>query len=488
MEREDEESAGRPMSLNWREIDCILEELELSGSHIQKIVQPDFTSLVLSLYRPGDPFELFISLAPGATRLHRMSTKPLRAERLQRFAQFLRARCGGGRIEEAAQLGHERIVRLAVVTSGVTTLLWIRLWSGAANIVATDEEGTILDAFFRRPKRGETSGGHFDPAAGLKAGRDPKDDEKYQIRPLPGDGSFSARVEQHYLEHTIPDVRREQALKAIIQRETRVASSLETLERKMRDYENPDRFKQIGDVIMSNLHALHPGDSWLRADNFYENNEPTEIELDPMKSGAENAERYYQRFKKAKAGLVKLREEVDALREAQNELERRREQLESGQADTATAPAFLPHPRPAPSKSKEPRPGLQFSSGSYTILVGRSAKENDALLRKFVRGNDFWLHTRDYPGAYVFIKSIPAKSIPLEVLLDAGNLAVHYSKAKSGGQAELYYTMVKHLRRPREGKLGLVLPTHEKNLSVRLDSARIDHLFARREGGEGDTT
>ena len=69
----------------------------------------------------------------------------------------------------------------------------------------------------------------------------------------------------------------------------------------------------------------------------------------------------------------------------------------------------------------------------------------------------------------------------LEVLLDAGNLALHYSKARGGGQAELYYTHVKYLRRPKEGKKGLVLPTQEKNLSVRLDTKRLDRLFRERE-------
>jgi len=102
-------------------------------------------------------------------------------------------------------------------------------------------------------------------------------------------------------------------------------------------------------------------------------------------------------------------------------------------------------------------------------------------LRRHARGNDVWLHTRDYPGAYVFVKVIPGKSIPLDTLLDAGNLAVYYSKARSSGYAELYYTRVKYLRRPREGKKGLVLPTQERNLSVKLDPVRLDRLQLGRD-------
>jgi len=94
-----------------------------------------------------------------------------------------------------------------------------------------------------------------------------------------------------------------------------------------------------------------------------------------------------------------------------------------------------------------------------------------------VRGNDTWLHARDVPGAYVFIRSLPGKSVPLEALLDAANLALHYSKARGSGKGDVYYTQVKYLRRARGGAPGLVLPTQEKNLQVRLDPQRLARLL-----------
>ena len=125
----------------------------------------------------------------------------------------------------------------------------------------------------------------------------------------------------------------------------------------------------------------------------------------------------------------------------------------------------------------EERPGLEFTSGSWTVWVGRNARENDVLLRRWVRGNDLWLHTRDLPGGYVFVRALKGKTFPLEVLLDAGNLAVWYSRAKSEGRADLYYTAVKYLRRAKDGPLGLVLPTQEKNLTIVVDPLRIERLM-----------
>ena len=90
-----------------------------------------------------------------------------------------------------------------------------------------------------------------------------------------------------------------------------------------------------------------------------------------------------------------------------------------------------------------------------------------------------WLHVRDYHGGYVFIKNRPGKTVPLEILLYAGNLAVYYSKARKNGSADLYYTQVKHLRRAKNAPKGTVLPTNEKNLFIKLDEAKIRQILTK---------
>jgi predicted ribosome quality control (RQC) complex YloA/Tae2 family protein len=122
------------------------------------------------------------------------------------------------------------------------------------------------------------------------------------------------------------------------------------------------------------------------------------------------------------------------------------------------------------------RPGLSFRRKNWLIIVGRDASENDALLRRHVKGNDLWLHARDYPGSYVFIKQQAGKTVPLDILLDAGNLAVFYSKGRNSGEGDLFYTQVKYLRRAKDGPKGLVIPTQEKNLHVKVESARLKEL------------
>ena len=139
--------------------------------------------------------------------------------------------------------------------------------------------------------------------------------------------------------------------------------------------------------------------------------------------------------------------------------------------------------RSAARKSEEQIPGAVYDSGPFRVIVGRTSNDNDRLLRDFVTGNDYWFHTRDFPGAYVFVKptggkrfSKQGRTIPLEAMLDAANLAVFHSKGRGSGQADVYYTQVKYLRRVKGGKRGLVIPTHEKNLFIQLDPERIERL------------
>jgi len=130
----------------------------------------------------------------------------------------------------------------------------------------------------------------------------------------------------------------------------------------------------------------------------------------------------------------------------------------------------------AGKKNKEAKnfSGLKFNLDGFFVLVGRSATENDELLRHCVRGSDVWMHVRDYAGGYVFIKVPNKKTVPLNVLIAAGNLAVYYSKAKRGGQATVYYAMVKNLRRAKNAKKGTVLPEHEKTIVIKLDKAILE--------------
>ena len=479
------------MSLNWKEIDLVLSELDLPGHQIQRAVQSAYDVLSLQLYGKGGAKNLLIALSPGACRIHETFRPTPKSDRPLRFAEFCRSRLVNGWIEAAEQLGDNRIVRLCIRQGQNRYRLYARLWSNAANVVVADDHGLILDAMRRLPRRGEVSGGHYEPeaelsgAAAVPGKSGPREYEVREFSPadlagrvLAEDASFNAKVDAYYAEHggaLSLEALREQARRNFEGRMGKLKASLDRLREKAEDFSASDRLKEYGDIIMANLGSIKTGDAWLDADNFY-TGEKIRIKLDPRKSPAAQGEIYYGQYRKAKSGLAVLRVEIAAGERELRALEASLSRL-LGETNPLALHRLLRNRggRP-PSRADAARPGLAFRRGDWLIMVGRDAAENDELLRRHVKGNDLWLHARDYPGSYVFIKQRSGKTVPLDILLDAGSLAIFYSKGRNNGEGDLFYTPVKYLRRVKNGPKGLVTPTQEKNLHVKVEDSRLREL------------
>ncbi len=465
------------MALNWKEIDLVLSEMGLEGSLIRQIYGPDHRSLVFDLYnlKRGSrrALKLFISLANPHCRLHALTHRLENPKTPKRFTTFLRAHVRGGRIISAAQPMGQRIVRLEVTRGGRELTLWVRLWASAANLIVTDHDNTILDAFYRRPKRGETAGHKFKPDLAAPDARA----ETFTVRELAGTGRFNERLEAYYREMEAgEELQRltKAADKALRTRENSLLLKLEGLHAQKARREQAERWRQLGDLIKGSLYKIAPGDAWLEAQDYFNDGDVMKIELDTSITPAQNAESYYDRYKREKKRLARIEETRNALDAGLATIRRERQEM-AGSCNLELL-RNLVRKSGRPKKKGQRTAGLLFKSSQFQILVGRTSRGNDVLLRKHVNGNDYWFHCRDYPGAYVFVKSMHGKSIPLGTMIDAGNLAVFYSKGKQSEQGDIYYTQVKYLRRAKDGKAGLVIPTSEKNLFIKLDSDRLKRL------------
>ena len=481
------------MSVNWVEIDLVLGDLSLAGSFLQNVRQSDFHHFYFEFYSPGRPRQVLVCLAPQKTRLHEVVKRPPTLVRAPRFVEFVRARLLGAQVIEARQLGRERLVLWRLKSKEGTFDLWIRLWGGAANLLVTGEDHTIVEAAFRRPSSGEVSGGLFDPEAAFAASPPVEPKKAFALRDLPDpDGepgaSYSRKLEVFYAGAAVEDADklRDQALRLVDRRLASLALAREKSRARLAESARQEDWKTYADVLTSDAWRVPPatkvfeGVDWRDGTTF-------RLDLDPKLTAHENAQGLYKRYQKARDGAEGVRRELEGQDLEEAQWHRHAEHLAEAGVDELRA--FLDKHRTVrgtsgKAKDADARPGLSFVSGSFALWVGRNARENDALLRRYVRGNDLWLHTRDVPGGYVFVRAVKGKSIPLETLLDAGTLAVLYSKAKDEGRADLYYTQVKYLRRAQNGPLGTVLPTQEKNLSVTVDRARLERLHRDREESE----
>jgi len=492
------------MSLNYKEIDAVLDELDLDNSFIQNVIQPGYDSIAFYVYKTSytKAKTVYVCLAPGECRIHETKRAVTKHTTPLRFMEFLKSRVKGAKIQSCRQIGRERIIEMRLLQAQTPYRIFIRLWSAAANIVVTDENLHILDVFYRRPKRNEVSGGTFSLPCEKTAAKIPdgtadaqtadnrtftkRDFTSHEYAACFADKnrdasalSFNEQIDIWYAEYgktSSCTILAAQAEKLCRRRCDRIENALLKLEEKRSSFLHADLWKHQGDLILAHAHIL-PKDGCTKTIECtdYRTGAVVCLHIDPNKSAAENAADYYTKYKKAHSGLSDLEQDIADLRA---ELEAVRSSYEDvrNEQNPVLIQRFLKKQERTQKPHEKKHPGVGFSVNGWYILAGRNAAENDELLRRHVNGLDWWLHTRDYSGGYVFIKNRRGKTIPLDILIDAGNLAVFYSKARNAKTADLYYTQVKYLRRAKNAPRGTVLPTHEKNLTVTLDEQRIRKL------------
>jgi len=479
------------VSLNCEEIDLILKEFPLKGLKIQNIFQPSYDSIVLELYGHGALHHYFISTAHNACRLHPLSSPPPKNERPLRFMELLRSRIRGGTILSANQISKDRIVKIDVVRSSedgspLLLHLYARLWSGAGNVLLVSDDGIIVDALRRLPSRGETSGATFV----FPQARDPGLAQKtYKVRDIEGEGLFWQKIEHLYGQssgHLSREALLKNARESYGRRKSVLEARLLQLEAKEKEYDQSERFRQIGDVLLAGyVTEIQAKKAFARTFDFYENKEIL-VEINADATPAQNAAIYYEKYRKAKAGIDEIRTELSRTKSSLDQLSAWMADIEAKQDPLAIAKE-LRVGGAARAKERPKFPFLNLEYRGWTIFVGRSGKENDEILRYYAKGFDLWLHARDYSGAYVFVKAQKNKSIPPEVLQAAARLALYYSKARKNLGGDLHITQAKNLRRVKGGPVGMVIPYLEKNLYITFTEAQIREIFESAGAKEEET-
>ena len=270
---------------------------------------------------------------------------------------------------------------------------------------------------------------------------------------------------------------RNNLLRVIEAHQGRVAKKLRVQKAALQQAEAADSHRVLGELLTANLYRVDKGMKAITVPNFYDPNQ-TEITipLNPRLTPSGNAQAYFRRYNKAKktkvAGLYQYNRTLDEQRyldqvQASLELavdlsdimEIRSELIEQGYMRTRREPE---QKRPTFSR---PQPLRFTSQDGLEILVGRNNRQNDFVTFKLGRSEDMWLHVKDIPGSHVIIKA-QGGSIPAQTLEEAALLAAYYSKARTGQNVSVDYTLRKHVRKPRGAKPGMVIYDHHNTLFV----------------------
>lgn len=96
--------------------------------------------------------------------------------------------------------------------------------------------------------------------------------------------------------------------------------------------------------------------------------------------------------------------------------------------------------------------------GGYEILVGKAARDNDALTFRVARPNDLWLHAGGYAGSHVIVRRHEdGEAVPRDVVQRAAELAAYHSKAREArGKVAVHVCQAGEVRKRRGAPAGQV--------------------------------
>lgn len=239
----------------------------------------------------------------------------------------------------------------------------------------------------------------------------------------------------------------------------------ESCEKALEEWGDVERFYQMGSLILANLRLARKGVDSITVENFFAEQRrnitiPLSKELNPQ----QNADRYFQLYRKGKKAVEELRERIKMAEEELNALDKRYEEVMRCQTPEELEALREGKETKKEEKGKPVLPNVRSSDG-FLIQYGKNARQNELLLRSS-SPDDIWLHTRGAKGAHVVIRREGKKEVPFRTIREAAQLAAYLSAARGARVVPVDWTLRKYVRKPRKSEKGFVTYTREKTLMV----------------------
>ncbi|KFN01783.1 fibronectin/fibrinogen-binding protein [Bacillus clarus] len=257
------------------------------------------------------------------------------------------------------------------------------------------------------------------------------------------------------------------------------------LEKTLQNAGKADKYQLFGELLTANMYALKKGDKDIEVINYYDEKSGTvKITLDPLKTPSENAQRYFQKYQKAKNSVAIVEEQIEKTNAEILYFDSLLQQMEAASSkdieeirEELAEEGYIRNRKTKNAKKKPSKPVLDkyIASDGTEIFVGKNNKQNDYLTTKFSRRDEIWLHTKDIPGSHVVIRSLEPTE---ETLLEAAKIAAYYSKAKDSSSVPVDFTKIRHVKKPSGAKLGFVTYDNQQTLYVTPDADTVMKLKA----------
>ncbi len=267
-------------------------------------------------------------------------------------------------------------------------------------------------------------------------------------------------------------------LKALLAQ--KIHKELERLTRKsgyqkkeLTSAEKGEAYRKQGEILTAHLYRVKRGDqSATLPDIYHPGGEDIRISLDPSLSPAQNAQKYFKKYKKALTAKRELSRRMKSTELEIHYLEGLYFLMEGagldellGIREELVEEGYIKPEKASENKQKTVRMSpLKFvSSDGINIFVGKNNRQNDLLTLKKADKEDLWFHVKDHPGSHIVVRNA---SPPYKTLQEAALLAAYHSRGKNSANVAVDYTKVKNVRKPKGAKPGMVIYDNHKTLYV----------------------
>jgi predicted ribosome quality control (RQC) complex YloA/Tae2 family protein len=272
------------------------------------------------------------------------------------------------------------------------------------------------------------------------------------------------------------------ALKLTNDSQKKLLNRLNSINTKLKDCEERDKYRLYGELITSNLYKLtNTHTDYIKLENYYDNNNLIKIPLDKKYSPNINAKHYFKKYNKLKNALqivsvqkaetenelnyidsiifeIELASSTKEIQEILDEISENLIKKKVSQKKKNTKNSKK-------KKQEKQYSPLHFNIDNFDVYVGKNNKENDWLTFTFANKNDIWLHTKDIQGSHVILKN-SGQNVSDDTLVKCAKLAVEHSKAKFSSNVPVDYCKVQYVKKPNGAKPGMVIFTNNKTISV----------------------
>jgi predicted ribosome quality control (RQC) complex YloA/Tae2 family protein len=236
------------------------------------------------------------------------------------------------------------------------------------------------------------------------------------------------------------------------------------------------QYERWGKLLMANLPLLRKGMKEAEVEDvFSRDREVVVVRLGQKLTPAQNAEHYFNKAKKARAGVedkLEHQEEVRERWEVLREYLDRVSDLQTPEQIVEFSTQFQEQLRRLGYKGVPGQPGVKREeapfraftvTGGFQVWVGKNSENNDLLTMKYAKPSDLWFHARGSRGSHVVLRAGTGKGEPSRrALEEAAAIAAFYSKMKNGKHVPVAMTEKKYVRKPRGAPAGTVTIEREK--------------------------